>query len=320
MSRRDIAVAAVQMDCQVGEVAANLAQAAYWVEQAAAQGARLVLLPELMPSGYQLDEALWESAEPMEGRTVQTLQALAQRCSVYVGTTFLEARDEDFYNTFVLVTPRGEIAGRVCKTPPASLEAYFYRSGHGESHVIETELGRIGVGICYENLLFRRLSDLYRAEVDLVLQPMAAGRLIPFVPGDVQRFDSLVRRGAPHYARVLGVPVVMANRAGTFDTPQAEGEPPIRSSFCGLSMIVARDGKVKASLGEDQGMIVAEVELGGGQRAAAPPKCIGTRWALRVPWYAFIWPMTQHPAERAYAGNERRKARARALSGQRSFS
>jgi N-carbamoylputrescine amidase len=192
------------------------------------------------------------------------------------------------------------------------LEAAYYRSGQGESHVIETKLGRIGVGICYENLLFARLRDLYHARVDLVLQPMAAGRLIPLVPGDLERFDSLIRRGAPHTARVLGVPVVMANRAGGFDIPQSEGEAPLHSTFCGLSRIVDADGRVKAKLGEDEGMIAGEVQLGVGRRAATPPKCIGTRWALRVPWYAFIWPATQYPAQRAYLANERRRACARA--------
>jgi N-carbamoylputrescine amidase len=45
--------------------------------------------------------------------------------------------------------------------------------------VIETEFGRIGVGICYENLLFERLEGLYQSSVDLVLQSAAAGRLKP---------------------------------------------------------------------------------------------------------------------------------------------
>lgn len=317
MTATRLKVAAVQMDCQPGAVEANLAHAACFVEQAAQQGAALVLLPELMPNGYQLREAIWESAEPLDGRIVHTLRALARRCGVYVGTSFLEAQGEDFYNTFVLTTPRGALAGCVRKTPPASLEANYFRGGHGDSHVIETELGRIGVGICYENLLFVRLRDLYHAGVDLVLQPMAAGRLIPLVPGDLARFDSLIRRGAPHFARVLGVPVVMANRVGAFEIPLPDEGVTLHSGFCGLSRIVDAKGRVQAALGEEEGVIVGEVQLGVCRRAARPPKCFGTRWALRVPWYAFIWPTTQYPAQRAYLASERRKARARVLSGHR---
>lgn len=65
--------------------------------------------------------------------------------------TFLEAEGEDFFNCFALSTPKGEIAGRVRKCPPASFEAYHYRAGD-TSQVINTEIGRIGVGVCYENV------------------------------------------------------------------------------------------------------------------------------------------------------------------------
>jgi N-carbamoylputrescine amidase len=211
MTAKHIVVAAVQMDCQVGRVDANLERATRFIEVATRRGAQLVLLPELMPSGYQLTEALWDCAEPFNGRTVDWLTSLARRLGIYLGTTFLEAAGEDFFNTFALATPDGTIAGRVRKSPPASLEAYFYRAG-SDPHVIDTALGRIGVGICYENLLYTRLRDLHHASVDLVLQPAAAGRPKPFIPGDLERFDRMVQGIARHYAKVLGVPAVMAIR------------------------------------------------------------------------------------------------------------
>src|SRR5690348_15149798 len=105
MAVKHIAVAAVQMDCQVGCVDANLERATHLIEVAVERGAQLVLLPELMPSGYQLTEALWDSAEPFNGRTVEWLTSLAQRLGVYLGATFLEAEREDFFNTFTLATP-----------------------------------------------------------------------------------------------------------------------------------------------------------------------------------------------------------------------
>jgi hypothetical protein len=45
---------------------------------------------------------------------------------------------------------------------------------------------------------------------------------------------------------------------------------------------------------------------------AAPPR-FGRRWRVPVPWYAFIWPLTQRQGERAYAQNPERKARAVAM-------
>ena len=250
MATKHIVVAAVQMDCQVGCVDANLERATQFIEVAAQRGAQLILLPELMPSGYQLTEALWDCAEPFDGHIVGWLTSLAQRLGIYLGTTFLEAAGEDFFNTFALATPDGAITGRMRKSPPASLEAYFYRAGN-DTHVMDTALGRIGVGICYENLLYARLRDLYHASVDLVLQPAAAGRPKPLISGDLERFDRMVRGIAPHYAKVLGVPVVLANRAGSLDTALPGGAGDLVSSFPGLSTIVDSDGAVKAVLGEE---------------------------------------------------------------------
>jgi N-carbamoylputrescine amidase len=312
MNASDLRVGAVQLDCQPGQVSENLRRAVPCVEQAAERGAQIVLLPELMPDGYCLTEALWDSAEPLDGPIVSWLTALARRLSLYLGTTFLEVDGEDFYNTFVLAAPDGQLAGRVRKSPPASLEAFFYRAGDDE-HVLETALGRIGVGICYENLLFERLRHLYQAGVDLVLQPTAAGRVKPMIPGDDLRFDRVVRRVAPFYARALGVPVVLANRCGPLHTPLPAGMGELDSCFPGLSCIVDGDGAVKARLGAAEGVIVADVRLDPALKGQRPLLDHGEMWAFPVPWYASIWPTTQALGEQAYAQNAARKERASAI-------
>jgi N-carbamoylputrescine amidase len=302
------------MECQPGRVQDNLAHASRFVEAAARRGAQLVLLPELMPGGYLLTEDIWDCAEQFGGPTAAWLKALAQRLGIYLGTTFLEAEGEDFYNTFALATPDGQTLGHVRKSPAASVEAYFYRAGE-DAHFIDAAVGRIGVGICYENLLFERLEALHAAAVDLVLQPSAAGRPKPFIPGDVRRFDRMIERSAPHYARALGVPVVLANRTGPLHTRLPEGMGEMRSSFPGLSMIVDSDGSIQAGLGEEEGVVVADAHLDPGRKAGEKPRRAGKRWALPVPWYAFIWPLTQKKGERAYAASARRRERAAAISG-----
>ena len=308
-------VAAVQIDSQPGRLDENLRHAAGLVEEAARQGAGLVLLPELAPGGYCLTEDIWNCAEPWGGPTCTWLAGLTERLGIYLGTSFLEARGEDFYNTFALAAPDGRFARRVRKSPPASLEAHFYRAG-STPHVIKTGLGRIGVGICYENLLYKRLNHLVRSSVDLVLQPSAAGRPKPFKPGDIELFDQMVERMAPHYAMALGVPVVLANRAGEIHTPLPGPHGEFDSSFPGLSQIVDSDGTVKANMGGEEGVIVADVCLDPARKRSEKPRRAGRMWALPVPWYAFVWPMTQKEGEQAYAQSERRKARALRVQGQ----
>lgn len=228
-----IRVAAVQMNCDPGEVARNLAHAQAMVERAVEQGAQLVLLPELMPSGYMVTEAIWDSAETINGASVKWLLSTAQRLGIYLGFSFFEAEGEDFYNSFVLASPAGKLLGRVRKSPPASIEAYFYTAG-SDPHVIETELGRIGVSICYESLLYEQVCFLHREQVDLVLSPTAAGRPTPFIPGDVKRFESMLINSRAIYAQTLAVPVIMANRVGASGNRTAREPALFEKQFSGL--------------------------------------------------------------------------------------
>lgn len=309
METKYVRVGVVQMDSRVGDVPGNLAHAGDLVETAARQGAQIVLLPELMPGGYTLTEAIWDCAEPFYGPTVTWLTSTARRLKLYLGTTFLEAAGEHFYNTFALASPAGAVAGRVRKSPPASLEAFFYTAGSGP-HVIETELGRIGVGICFENLLYTRLEHLYQSSVDLVLQPTAAGRLKPMRPGDIALFDRMIERSAPAQARALGVPVAFADRVGEIHTELPGGYDRFDSTFPGLSQIVDSDGRVRAKMGAEEGVSVAEVALDPARRQTKRPRCYGKMWALPMPWFAFILPQTQHEGELDYAVNPRRRAMA----------
>lgn len=310
---KKIRVAAVQMNCRPGEVAYNLAHAEALVASAAEQGALLILLPELMPGGYIATEEIWDSAETIDSRSVKWLLSAAKRFGVYLGFSFLEAEGEDFYNSFVLATPQGKLVGRVRKNPPASIEAYFYKAG-SDRHLIETEIGRIGVGICYENLLYDQMCFLYSENVDLVLSPAAAGRPKPLIPGDVKRFERMLINGRVILARTLGVPVVMANRVGPLETELPGNLPYLKSSFPGLSSIVDCDGTVKAELGDQEGVIVADVHIGHRAERKREPRRYGRIWGIPVPWYAFIWPLTQKWGEKSYAANIRRKERALSVS------
>jgi N-carbamoylputrescine amidase len=207
---RTVRVAAVQMESKNGLVEANLHHATPLVEQAARAGAQLILLPEFMPTGYIYSTAIWDGAEPKRGLTVQWLCENSKRLNVWVGTSFLEADGEDFFNTFVLATPDGKEAGRVRKQTPAAFEAFYTKGGAGP-HVMDTELGRIGVGICYENQLSYIPRIMYENSVDLLLMPHS----YPAIAQMVMSLGDL----ALHYARLLGIPAVVCNKSGPWRSP-----------------------------------------------------------------------------------------------------
>ena len=189
---KTLRVSAIQIDCEVGKIENNLNKAKQMVKKASQQGAKLVLLPELMPSGYTLTEKIWDYEETIDGASGKWLLETAKEHNVYIGFTFLEADGEDFFNSFVLSSPDGKLLGRVRKNPPASVEAYFYTGGT-DKHIIETDIGKIGVGICYENLLYDQMCYLYSENVDFILSPAAAGRPKPLFFGDI-KFSFTSRR------------------------------------------------------------------------------------------------------------------------------
>ena len=117
METKHLTLGVVQIDSEVGNISANLEHAGELVEAAARQGAQIVVTPELMPCGYTLTEAIWDYAEPFDGRTVAWLTRLSQQLDIFLGTSFLEACGEDFYNTFALAAPDGSIAGKCVRTP-----------------------------------------------------------------------------------------------------------------------------------------------------------------------------------------------------------
>ena len=314
-------VAAVQMESKNGLVEANLQHATPLVNRAADMGARLVLLPEFMPPGYVFTTAIWKGAEPKEGPTARWLKETSNRLGIWLGTSFLEADGEDFFNTFVLATPDGREAGRVRKQTPASCETYFTR-GYAGPHVMETELGRIGVGICYENQLAYVPRIMCQQSVDLLLMPHSIPLLMRsffFNGKQVERYMDAVKDLAVRYARMLGVPVVMANKCGPWVSPMPGNPFPVqRSSFPGLSTVADSDGTLKTQLGDEEGVIVEDVRLDPSRKIHKVPPSYG-RWAWKDP-YGFSWllriatPVTEACGRLWYSLSMERRRKARAVS------
>ena len=314
-SMRSLTVAAVQFSASPGETDRNLAEASRLVREAASKGASLVVLPELTPCGYVLTEAIWDSAEPANGRSVAWLQDTARRHRIYLGMSYLEAEADHFFNTFVLAGPSGEICGTVRKNPPASAEAYFFATGSGP-HFIDTPIGRVGVSICYEALLYERLLGQHTDGVDLLVIPMSAGTPTPTFPirqSDCVNYNEMLRGVAAHHARALGIPVVVANKCGPLVTAMPAGLPHQNTYFPGLSTIADSDGVTRGQLGSESGIVVAEVTLDPERKVKCPPERHG-RWALKVPWFSFFFPLAAFFGSRVYAKSKLRAARARRVS------
>lgn len=309
-------VAAIQMESKNGLVRENLEHAQPFVEQAAKQGARLIVLPEFMPTGYVFTTAIWDAGEPKHGPTVQWLMENSKRLNVYLGTSFLEADGEEFFNTFVVTTPDGTEAGRVRKQTPAAFEAYFTRGDSGP-HTIDTGFGTVGVGICYENMLSYIPRLMFTHSVDIMLMPHSAPSPMKSIltpRAAVDAFNANLKGLAQNYARLLGIPAVMINKSGTWETPlPLIPFLPQVSAFPGYTSIADSDGTLKARLGPEEGVIVEDVTLDASRKKNTAPACRG-RWTGSFPWGIRIWRLVEALGGMWYRLSPERKRRARAIS------
>ena len=174
-------VAAVQM-VSGPRVAENLEAAARGVAEAAAQGARIVALPEYFPiMGLAEGDKVKVREADGSGPIQDFLGATAKRHGIWLigGSIPLEARDPaKVMNSTLVYNPRGERAARYDKIHLFGFqkgaerydEAASIEAG-SEPVALDTPYGRIGLSICYD----LRFPELYRhlGPVDLLVVPAA---------------------------------------------------------------------------------------------------------------------------------------------------
>jgi N-carbamoylputrescine amidase len=265
-SNKTIKVAAIQMTSRDGCTQDNLAHAQTLLERAVAEGAELIVFPELMSQGYRLTPALWELAEDRNGQTTTWLKHVAKNHGVYVGTSFLERAGNRYYNTFALADPQGAIAGWVRKRNPSIWEAYFFE-GYRAQHYIDTDIGRIGVGICFDNHTYEVASQIANSDVDLMLMPHSycipteTSKMV--TRADLDRLATLPANAAKLYQSLFGVPIVLINKSGAWDSPLPTNLLPKMKgyAFTGRSCIIAADGRFLSQLGDEEGIALSEVLL-----------------------------------------------------------
>ena len=164
-------VAVCQMNAGGGDVPENVATAVRLLEEAADGGADLAALPELWPANGS-PARMRETAEPIPGSFTDAVAAIARARSMWiVGGSVAEAADDLVFNTSCLFDRDGEIVARYRKIhlfdvdlpgePPLRESAVF--SAGEELVTYDTDLGRIGLSICYDV----RFPELYRGLMTL---------------------------------------------------------------------------------------------------------------------------------------------------------
>ena len=253
-----LTLAISQMRC-TKDTGTNVELAETLVREAAAQGATLVLLQELFESLYFCSEqnpAHLALAQPFAGNPlIARFSALARELNVVLPLSFFERTERQFFNSMAMIDADGSVLGVYRKTHipdgPGYQEKFYFTPGDTGFRVWDTAVGRIGVGICWDQWFPEAARAMALMGADVILYPTAIGSE-PQDP-DVQSHGHWQRTMQGHAAANMAV-VAASNRIGT----EVVGD---EITFYGGSFIADETGALTTEMGTEQGVALAKFDL-----------------------------------------------------------
>ncbi len=251
-----ITVACIQMEPKIGEKEANVASSLEKIAEAAAKGAKLIVLPELCNSGYAFAsrQEAFALAEPVpDGPTTVAWLDAARSCGAVIVAGICERAGDCLYNSAAVVGPSGFI-GTYRKVHLWGAENLFFEPGDLGVPVWKTMFGRMAAAICYDGWFPEtyRLAALQGADILCVPTNWVP---MPGQPANMMVMANVLAMGGAHSNSMY---VAAADRVGT------ERDQP----FLGSSLIVSHTGFPLAgpASATAEEIIYAEVNLSDARR------------------------------------------------------
>jgi predicted amidohydrolase len=236
-------IAALQMHAIAGDAEANIERIAAAAADAAAGGARLLVVPELAVPGYGAGEvAFGRLASPATGDVAKRLGAIARDNALAIVAGFAEQDGTHVYNSALFTDGIGTNAVYRKSHLYGDYERAAFRTAAPASVMVELAGIRLGMLICYDVEFPENVRRLALAGADLVLVPTAlpkgsSGTFIANHMIQVRAFENQVF-------------VAYINHCGADD----------HFTYAGLSRIAAPDGKLLAAApAEGETLLFAEI-------------------------------------------------------------
>jgi N-carbamoylputrescine amidase len=242
----------------------NIARSTNGIRRAAAQGANLVVLPELHTGLYfcQIeDPAHFDLGETIPGPSTETFGQLARELGIVVVLSLFEKRAAGLYhNTAVVLEKDGSIAGcyRKMHIPddPGYYEKFYFTPGDLGFTPITTSVGTLGVLVCWDQWYPEAARLMALAGADLLIYPTAIGFDLEDTAEEQQRQrDAWITIQSSH-AIANGLPVVAVNRSGFEADPSGATSG---AQFWGSSFVAGCQGEIlaQASAEKDEVLCVS---------------------------------------------------------------
>jgi N-carbamoylputrescine amidase len=239
----------------------NITRSLQGIREAAARGARLVVLQELHCNLYfcQTESiACFDLAEPVPGPATKAFGALARELGIVVVTSLFEKRAPGLYhNTAVVLESDGSIAGRYRKMhipdDPGYYEKFYFTPGDCGFQPITTSIGTLGVLVCWDQWYPEAARLMAMAGADLLIYPTAIG----YDPNDSLEEQTRQREAwitiQRSHAIANGIPVVSVNRVGFEPDPSGVGAG---AQFWGHSFAAGCQGELLAMADNDHEQVL----------------------------------------------------------------
>ena len=152
MSSKTLKVSSIQYCAGASDKAENIQCLSSLVEEAAVNGAKIIVLPEMCTTGFTIENSTDAGilAEPIPGPATSAFSKLATRHKIYLilGLAEYDNATNKFYNTQIILGHNGHIIGKYRKINLFGPDHLWAEKGDLGYRTVEIEWGRIGLGIC----------------------------------------------------------------------------------------------------------------------------------------------------------------------------
>ena len=259
-------VSIAQVGSALFDTEATLRKVERMCRDAGAAGAKLVVFPEALVGGYpkgltfgatvgnrtyegrNLFLRYWNSSILCPGEETEMLAGWAKELDLHIVIGVIERGGSTLYCTSLVFSPGGGLVGKHRKLMPTAMERLIWGLGDGSTmDAVDTEIGRIGVAICWENYMPLYRQHLYEQGVQIWCAPTVD-------PRDMWQASM---RHIAYEGRcfVLSACQTLTKADWPEDLRSAGGE------IDGRSLIVSPQGQIVAGPLAKEGLLTAEIDI-----------------------------------------------------------